>query len=91
MPGETNLTKHKIRTGDAISVQLPPHHIPAYRNPVENEIHEMLFHGVIKPSRSEWAAPMVIIKKADGSLRICVDYRLNSKTKVDAYPIPRNK
>ena len=46
VPGQTNLAEHKIRTGDAIPVQLPPHHIPqAHRKQVENEIHEMLFHG----------------------------------------------
>ena len=50
----------------------------------------MLEWGIIKPSSSEWCSPMVIVKKKDGALRICVDYqRLNSILQVDTYPIPR--
>ncbi|PIK59004.1 putative thy-1 membrane glycoprotein isoform X1 [Apostichopus japonicus] len=57
---------------------------------VKQHIRDMLEHGVIKESHSPWAAPIVIVKKKDGSLRFCVDYRkLNAKTRKDAHPLPR--
>ena len=91
LPGKTELAEHTIYTGDTQPVRLPPYRISqAYRQKVEGEIKEMLANDIIQPSSSEWAAPMVIVKKKDGSLRICVDYRkLNSGTRVDAYPMPR--
>ena len=49
----------------------------------------MLQTGVIRPSKSPWASPIVMVEK-DGSIRFCVDYRkLNKVSKFDAYPLPR--
>ena len=50
----------------------------------------MLEYDIIQPSKSDWAAPMVIVNKKDGTLRVCVDYRkYNSHSKIDPYPMPR--
>ena len=48
----------------------------------------MIEEGIIEPSTSEWSSPMVVVRKKDKSLRICVDYRkLNAITEVDQYRI----
>lgn len=70
LPGQTKLAEHSIHTGDTPPVRLPPYRIPqAYRKTVEEDMKEMLAHDIITPSSSEWAAPMVIVRKKDGSVR----------------------
>ena len=55
-----------------------------------HQLHEMQQNGIIKPSNSPWASPIVLVRKKDRTLRLCVDYRnLNSVTKPDKFPIPR--
>ena len=90
-PGRTTLAEHAINVGTARPVRLPPYRLPhAYRELVKAELLDMEQSGVIEPSSSEWSAPLVLVKKKDGSLRFCVDYqRLNSIAQYDAYPMPR--
>ena len=90
-PGKTTLAEHSIETSASSAVRLPPYRLPhAFREKVQQEIKDMLDHDIIEHSSSDWASPIVPLQKADGTLRICVDYRrLNSVSKMDAYPMPR--
>ncbi len=57
---------------------------------VQSELEAMLEMGVIEESYSDWASPIVLVPKTDGSVRFCVDYRkVNAVLKFDAYPMPR--
>ena len=57
---------------------------------VAEQLRKMQAEGVIRPSSSPWASPVVLVRKKDGSLRFCIDYRsLNAVTKTDQFPLPR--
>ncbi len=57
---------------------------------VQSELEAMLEMGVIEESHSDWASPIVLVPKTDGSVRFCVDYsKVNAVSKFDAYPMPR--
>ena len=52
-------------------------------------LSQMHAQGIVRPSKSPWASPIVLVPKKDGSLHFCVDFRkLNSITKKDVYPLP---
>jgi hypothetical protein len=62
----------------------------AYREKVLQRIQEMREEGVLRPSASPFAAPLVAVPKKDGRMRICADFRaLNSVTIPDRYAMPR--
>ena len=90
--GEIAATEHRIELTDGTKPirSMPYRQGPATRTKAEHEIRKMLYTGVIEPATSEWASPIVLVPKKDGSLCFCVDYRrLNAKKIPDAYPLPR--
>ena len=90
-PGLTTLAEHKIETSQAKPVLQSPYRLPhEYRDVVKGELRSMQENGIMEPATNEWAAPIVLVGKKDGSLRFCVDYRkLNDVSYADAYPMPR--
>ena len=63
---------------------------PNLRNQVRDQLNVMTETGVISESTSAWSSPLTVAKKKDGTLRLCVDYRLlNAQAKRDAKPLPR--
>ena len=57
---------------------------------VRQQLDEYMSKGWIRPSSSQWGAPVIFVRKKDGSMRMCIDYRmLNQRTVRDSYPLPR--
>ncbi|PAA58275.1 hypothetical protein BOX15_Mlig005277g1 [Macrostomum lignano] len=90
-PGRTQLLKHEIDTGNARPIRQGLRRLAPTAIAQQKElVNEMLAKGVVRPSSSPWASPIVLVRKKDGSARFCLDYRLlNAVTKPDAFPMPR--
>ena len=90
--GSLSVTQHRIelKTGSTPVHAQPYRAGPKARQVEEEHVSKMLEAGVIEPANSEWASPVVLVTKPDGSVRFRVDYRkLNSLTVKDTYPLPR--
>ena len=89
--GCTTLISHDIPLLDDVPVRQRYRRIPPSEyEAVKAHINQLLESRVITESSSPYASPIVLVRKKDGSLRLCVDYRLlNSKTRKDAFPLPR--
>ena len=89
--GEISLVEFAIDTGDAAPTKQGACRIPhVAREEINSQLEKMQIKGVIQPSESPWASPVVLVRKRDGNLRFCVDYQaLNAVTKADVRPLPR--
>lgn len=89
-PGYTSSIEHVINLETATPIAKKPYPIPHHLVDIFNkEIDKMLEMGIIEPSNSPYCSPVVLVKKTDGSLRICLDFRgLNDITVFDCEPMP---
>ena len=90
--GETDLVSHSIDTGNTKPVKTFPRRLPyALRAELEEEMTKLMDMGCIKPSNSSYASPLVLVRKKNGGLRVCVDYRNVNKdtTRQVSYPQDR--
>ena len=88
--GHTDLGSPEIHLSDDMPFKDRYGKIPVpMMTEVREEVDRMRATGIIRPSQSPWNNPVQLVRKKDGSLRFCVDFRkLNAKTKKDAYPLP---
>jgi hypothetical protein len=76
--------------GTAPISKAPYRMAPAELKELKGQLEELLDKGFIRPSASPWGAPVLFVKKKDGSMRLCIDYReLNRVTIKNKYPLPR--
>jgi len=91
--GLTNVIEHTIDTGEAKPIAFKPRRIPiGLEEVVNSKVKELEQAGIIRQSNSPWNFPLVIVKKKNEDIRLCVDYRgLNAKTDRPIYPIPASE
>ena len=72
-------------------ISIPPYRMaPAELKELKEQLKDLLDKGFIRPSKSPWGAPVLFVRKKDGSLRMCIDYhQLNKVTIKNRYPLPR--
>ena len=89
--GRTNIIQHKIEIEGEKPRRCAVRPLnPAMRDVLKRELNELLKNDLIQESRSDYASPVVMVRKKDGSIHFCIDFRqLNSATRFDSYPLPR--
>ncbi|GJW02070.1 putative reverse transcriptase domain-containing protein [Tanacetum coccineum] len=76
--------------GSAHVARAPYRLAPSEMKELAKQLQELSDKGFIRPSSSPWGAPVLFVKKKDGSFRMCIDYReLNKLTVKNRYPLPR--
>lgn len=87
---QTSLVEDEIDTGDAKPIRQKARNVPlGAREELKKILDNLLDRGIIEHSKSEWASSVVLVRKKDGSIGLCVECRqLNKCTKHDAYPLP---
>lgn len=88
--GHATAVKHQIKLNNETPFKERPRPIhPSDREAVKQHLRELLDAGIIRESQSPFASPIVLVRKKNGSIRLCIDYRkLNLRTIRDAYALP---
>lgn len=88
--GTTDLVEYRVELSDQIPVKKAPYRLsPPKMKELREHVDKMLRQGVIRPSKSPYAAPMFLVPKANGGSRPVVDYReLNKKVVLRSIPMP---
>lgn len=88
--GYTGSVKHNINTGYGNPIEIPPRRPSKQKEIVDTELPKMLEQNTTERNNSPWSAAVVLVSNVDGSTRFCIHfYKLNSKTKKNAYPLKR--
>jgi hypothetical protein len=89
--GCTSVIKHHIDTQGRGPIRLRPYRTARkHEEELQRQLQSLLDQGIIEYSTSPWAAPVVLVLKKDGTLRLCIDFRrLNDITLKDSFPLPR--
>jgi len=89
LPGKTDLVDMEIDTGGCQPIAQHPYRPPVSMVKGTKVLDNLLEQGIIVPSKSLWASPMILVKKPNGKVRIYIDFRkLNAKTKPMQYYMP---
>lgn len=88
--GRTTIMEHEINTGDALPTAQRCHPVsPPIQDRMHKELQRMIDLGVAEPSNSPWRSPVLLVKKANGSDRLCINpKKVNAVTIFDSYPLP---
>ncbi len=88
--GRASLIFHKIDTGDGGPIRQGMRRIPQQIPVLKEEIDKLQKAEAIEPSISPFASPVILVRKKDGTMRLCIDFKkLNAITKQNAHPLPR--
>ena len=80
----------EIMPGTAPVSRAPYRMAPAELKELKVQLQDLLDKGFVRPSVSPWGAHVLFVKKKDGTLRMCIDYRqINNVTVKNKYPLPR--
>ena len=90
-PGRASPVEHVINTSNSPPLRTALYCLaPAWKDQLQADTHNLLAAGIIRPSLSPWSSPIIPVRKKDGSVHLCVDFRRNNAVSVpDPHLVPR--